>query len=140
MKRLLILVLAVTVVGALSPRSDAGQSPTSDAQRSAETWLALADVLNHQGSWDIAATYFKNQVSLEQWEQALRGAREPLGALQSRTMKKATSATSLPGAPDGNYVVMQFEARFEHKKEGIETVTAVQEPDGIWRVVGYYIN
>ena len=106
MSRVLNGVLMVIVVANLSPLAYAEQSSTADARRSAETWLALADVLNYQGSWDIAATYFKNQVSLEQWEQALRGAREPLGALRSRTMKQATAATSLPGAPDGNYVVM----------------------------------
>ena len=140
MRPTLILVLSIVLGALLSVGPAAGQSPTADAQRSAESWLALTDVLNYEGSWDLAATYFKNKVSLEQWEQALRGARQPLGALKSRRMKQATAATSLPGAPDGNYVVMQFEARFEHKEEGIETVTAVQEPDGIWRVVGYFIS
>lgn len=141
MKRTLALVLTVIVfTGSLSSPISAGQSPTADAQRSAETWLALADLLNYEGSWDIAATYFKNQVSLEQWEQALRGARAPLGEVESRTLKSATPATSLPGAPDGNYVVMEFDTRFEHKRDGVETVTALRESDGIWRVVGYFIR
>ena len=96
--------------------------------------------MNCEGSWDIAGSYFKNSVTLEQWEQAMRGARTPLGTVRSRTLKSATSATSLPGAPDGNYVVMQFDTSFEQKEGGVETVTAVQETDGIWRIVGYFIK
>ena len=66
--------------------------------------------------------------------------RAPLGSLESRTLKSATPSTSLPGAPDGDYVVMQFDTSFERKKDGGETVTAVQETDGVWRIVGYFIR
>lgn len=132
--------LAVIVSVALLSSALAGQAPTDDAQRSAETWLALTDAMNYGGSWDIAGSYFKNSVTLEQWEQAMRGARTPLGTVRFRTLKSATPATSLPGAPDGNYVVMQFDTSFEQKEDGVETVTAVQETDGIWRVVGYFIK
>jgi hypothetical protein len=46
----------------------------------------------------------------------------------------------LPGAPDGEYVVIQFESSFEKKKSAVETVTPMLEKDGKWRVSGYYIN
>jgi len=45
----------------------------------------------------------------------------------------------LVGASDGDYVVMQFDAEFERKAAGIETVTAVFE-NGIWRVASYFIR
>lgn len=48
--------------------------------------------------------------------------------------------TSLPGAPDGEYVVIEFESSFEHKKSAIETVTPMNDKDGKWRVSGYYIK
>ncbi len=48
--------------------------------------------------------------------------------------------TSLPGAPDGQYVVIQYESSFEHKKSAIETVTPSQGADGHWRVSGYFIK
>lgn len=123
----------------LSPTA-AGQAAVADAQQSAETWLSLADAMNYGGSWDAAAAYFKNRVSLEDWENAMRGVRTPLGSLESRTLKNAMPSTHLPGAPDGDYVVMQFDTSFERKKDGVETVTVVQETDGIWRIVGYFIR
>lgn len=48
--------------------------------------------------------------------------------------------TSLPGAPDGEYVVVQFETSFTNKKAAAETVTPMLENDGQWRVSGYYIK
>jgi hypothetical protein len=58
----------------------------------------------------------------------------------SRTLKSASYAKSLPGAPDGEYVVIQFDATFEKKQSAIETVTPMKEPDGRWRVSGYFIK
>jgi hypothetical protein len=46
----------------------------------------------------------------------------------------------LPGAPDGQYVVIQFETSFENKHNAVETVTPMLEPNGQWRVSGYYIR
>jgi hypothetical protein len=46
----------------------------------------------------------------------------------------------LPGAPDGEYVVIQFEASFEKKKAAVETVTPMVDEDGEWRVSGYYLK
>jgi len=47
--------------------------------------------------------------------------------------------TSLPGAPDGQYVVLRFETSFDNKAKAIETVTPMLD-DGTWRVSGYYVQ
>jgi ribosomal protein S17E len=46
----------------------------------------------------------------------------------------------LIGAPDGEYIVIQFETSFENKKAAIETVTPMMDKDWRWRVSGYYIK
>jgi hypothetical protein len=58
----------------------------------------------------------------------------------SRKLKTKVYKTSLPGAPDGQYVVIQFETSFQNKKSAIETVTPMFEKDGRWKVSGYYIK
>jgi hypothetical protein len=57
-----------------------------------------------------------------------------------RSLKSKTYATSLPGAPDGKYVVIQFSSSFKNKADATETVTPMLDKDGQWRVSGYYIN
>ncbi len=70
-------------------------------------------------------------------EQAVR---KPLGQTVSRVLFSKRYHTSLPGAPDGEYVVIQFNTSFENKKSAIETVTPMKDEDGKWRVSGYYIK
>ena len=70
----------------------------------------------------------------------MESVRKPLGGLVSRRLKSAQPATSLPGAPDGEYVVMQFESSFAAKKTAVETVTFTRGKDGAWRASGYYIR
>jgi len=118
----------------------AAGKPEEEAQTSAEQWLALIDSGKFGESWETAATYFKKAVPKPQWETSLDSVRKPLGALVSRKLKSAKYAKSLPGAPDGEYVVLQFDTSFENKKEAIETVTPMLEKDGTWKVSGYYIK
>jgi hypothetical protein len=66
--------------------------------------------------------------------------RDPLGKVLSRALKSATYTTTLPGAPDGQYVVIQYDTAFEHKKSAVETITSMLDKDGTWRVSGYFIK
>lgn len=110
------------------------------ATAQAKAWLTLVDEGKYKESWQDAATLFKTAVSREQWAQAAQTVRIPLGKMISRKVKSAVFCTSLPGAPDGKYVVIQFETSFEHKNEAIETVTPMMDKDGKFRVSGYYIR
>jgi hypothetical protein len=135
----LLLVLSVALT--LGVRSSYAQgSNTQAAQASTERWLSLIDTQKYSASWDAAASLFRSRVTKEQWQAAVQNARGPFGQLKSRTLKSATSATTLPGAPDGEYVVFQFDASFEHKSAAVETVTATREMDGTWHVGGYFIK
>jgi len=102
--------------------------------------LTLVDSRKYADSWQEAAQYFKGAVSKEQWQSMLHAARDPLGKMLSRKLKSATYTKTLPGAPDGEYVVIQYESSFEHKQSAVETVTPMLDKDGKWRVSGYYIK
>ena len=110
------------------------------ALKAAEDWLALVDPEKYEASWDEAASYFQGAVSTEQWVSSMQSVRKPLGQKLSRSLKSQKYHTSLPGAPDGEYVVIQFNTSFEHKLSAVETVTPMRDKDGKWRVSGYYIK
>ena len=110
------------------------------AVASAEKWLGLVDQGEYAESWKDAATFFRNNVTEEKWEHAMLGIRKPLGKLVSRKLKTSAYETSLPGAPDGEYVVMRFDSSFADKKSAVETVTTVLSKDGKWKAVGYFIR
>jgi len=112
----------------------------SGAVEAMQAWLKLVDEGAYTQSWAEACQYFKGMVKQDQWEQAMKGARQPLGKMISRNLKSAEYKTSLPGAPDGEFVVIIFETSFENKKSAIETVTAMLEKNGMWKAAGYFIN
>ncbi len=122
----------------------AAQSQEAEAIAKAEAaagqWLALTDSASYAASWEQAAGMFKAAVSKANWENALQGVRTPLGVVKSRRLKSAQFTKSLPGAPDGEYVVVQFETQFENKASAVETVTPQKDKDNSWRVSGYYIK
>lgn len=133
------LLVIVTLLTGICASSE-GKARTSAAEAAAAQWLALVDAGNYAASWNQAAQLFKTKVSKEQWSQIAKSARGPLGKLNSRTLKSSTYTTTLPGAPDGEYVVIQYDSSFEHKKSAVETVTPMLDKDGHWRVSGYFIK
>ncbi len=137
MRRSLIFVVFSVLVTSLA--ASAQNAKEKAAIASAKQWLALVDAGNYADSWEQAAPMFKNAVSKEEWAKALQASRAPLGKLRAREEKSVSYKTSLPGAPDGQYVVMQFNSSFEHKKSAVETVTT-QLNGGQWQVVGYYLK
>jgi hypothetical protein len=139
----MISVRALTTVfllASLGLASCAGRAVPPEAQPGAEAWLGLVDAGRYAESWTEAAAYFKGAVDAKSWERQVGAVRTPIGKLQSRAVKSAKAATSLPGAPDGEYVVFQFDTSFERKATAVETVTVSKETDGAWRVSGYYIK
>ena len=140
MKPIRCISAVVIAVFLLAPLGAVASSPEEEAVKAATDWLALVDSGNYAESWDTAAAYFKGSITKDQWEETLKGVRPPLGKSQSRKVKSKQYATSLPGAPDGEYVVIQFDTSFENKSTAVETVTPMKDADGKWRVSGYFIR
>jgi len=123
-----------------TPVKASSDDAAGDATKAAEAWLKLVDEGRYGESWEGACEYFRGAVPKSQWVQQVRGVRKPLGAVKSRERVSAQPKSSLPGAPDGDYVVIQYRTRFANKKHATETITPMREPDGVYRVSGYYIK
>jgi len=137
--RIVKFVAMGLLIGAVTCMAEPTKTDTV-AVASAGKWLVLVDEGKYAESWTEASELFKNAVKAEEWEKAVLAVRTPLGKLVSRTMKSATYATTLPGAPDGQYIVIEFETVFENKNCAVETVTPMLDKDGQWRVSGYFIK
>lgn len=110
------------------------------ARKVALEWLALVDEGKYGESWEQAATLFRGAVNKAEWEKQVRGVRGPLSSVGSRTFRRAEYHTEVPGAPDGEYVIILYDTSFSAKKKAVETVTPMKDSDGTWRVSGYYIR
>ena len=106
----------------------------------ARAWLESIDEGRYAESWSSASGLFHDALKQDKWVTALEKVRRPLGARVFRSADGFTTTTSLPGMPVGQYVTIQFNASFTGEKSAVETVTFVQEKDGGWRAVGYFIK
>jgi hypothetical protein len=147
--RLTHALLALTWLGAAAAEPQPPTPPTHDAEVPADTraaeeaaraWLALVDDGRTDESWADATALFRQAVTKAQWADQVAGVRTALGKVLKRELRAAVPRKSLPGAPDGDYVVLQFDTTFEHKLAGVETVTPMRDPDGRWRVSGYLVR
>jgi hypothetical protein len=111
-----------------------------EATAAAEQWLALVDAGKFNGSWLEASTYFRNVTTKQQWKQQVSVWRSALGSVVSRKLRTVQYLTTMPGAPDGEYVMIQYDTSFTHKKSAAEIVVPMMDADGRWRVSEYSIR
>jgi hypothetical protein len=132
-----LLACAVWAAGCAAPSNPEAEEK---AVQAAGQWLQLVDDGKYDESWQQAADLFRKAVNAEQWRSALDGSRRAFGKVLSREVKSKRYATALPGAPDGQYVIIQYQTSFEQKRQAVETVTPMRDQDGTWRVSGYYVR
>jgi hypothetical protein len=139
MKKLLAVFVIFGTLSAYNVSAD-NIGAKKAALDAAEAWLQIVDEGRYSESWEHAAGLFRAAVQPEGWKQSMQAFRKPLGNVTSRTLASQKYSTSLPGAPDGEYVVIQFKTSFANKRSAVETVTPMKDIDGTWRVSGYYIK
>jgi hypothetical protein len=138
--RILLAGLALAALLTAAACADPADPTEQAGQACALTWLKIVDGGDYARSWDQAASRFREAVPKDRWVSQVGAVRGPFGAVKSRRPLSAQFSRSLPGAPDGEYVVVRFSTSFENKAEATETVTPMKDADGQWRVSGYYIK
>jgi uncharacterized protein DUF4019 len=130
----------VVALLALAAGAFAADTPQDAAHKAAESWLKLVDDGKYGDSWDAAAVIFKSAKTREQWVQAAASVRGHVGKLSSRKLKSREFGKTLPGAPTGQYVTLQYESGSEKKGFAAETLVATLDADGAWRAAEYFVQ
>ena len=142
MRKLFALMLVVMAIWATSVAQEksAQDKKVDAAVKAAQAWLATIDAGNYGASWEQSSEMFKSKITNDKWSDAMRQYRAPLGTMAQRKLWGSQFKDSVPGAPAGEYVIMQFNTNFENKTGAVETVTMALDKDGKWRAAGYYIR
>ena len=144
MKKLFMLVLVLFIVNvsclAQTEKQDSLKGKIEKAIKSSNKWISLVDSGNYWESWETSSEIFKHAVTKEDWIKTLEGLRPSFGDVISREVDSKKYETSLPGAPDGEYVVIVYKTQFKNKEKAFETITPMKDADGEWRVSGYFIK
>lgn len=114
--------------------------PPSQEEGEVLAWLSLNDKGKYKESYMKFAPIVKSIVTVDNWNEKMQALRTPLGEPLSRKLKNHEALKSIPGMPDGEYRIFQYETELLNKKNSNEIITIAKEPDGRWSVAGYYIR
>ena len=130
----------LVAIGCCLPRSSAHAvevKPEDAAQPVATEWLAQLDAGKFADCWEKMAPGFKKAVSKRKWNSTATEIRKLLGQLSTRKLKSAIYSKELPGAPEGEYVVLEYDSTFANKPAAKEKVILILGRDLSWRVSSY---
>ncbi|HEX8904732.1 MAG TPA: DUF4019 domain-containing protein [Longimicrobiaceae bacterium] len=111
-----------------------------DASAAADAWLERLDAGDVDATWEGTSSLFRQLVDQPKWASSYEQVTAIFGRALSRELGTTEYRTSIPGAPDGEYVVLEYMTEFERKKEAVETVVVALDLDGAWRVGGYFVR
>ena len=136
------LAIALLGVALLGANAALAQDPrATSAQQAARSFLVLTDRDDGKASWQVTGKQFQNAITDVRWAEALHDVRSPLGAVIERTLLSTQFMTNFAGAAkDGDYAILVYRTSFANRKDARDTVTLEREPDGVWRVIGYFIR
>jgi hypothetical protein len=138
---LALLLAAPAAIWAQETETTADQQEAiAEAKTAAKAWLALLDAQDYTATWEQAGELLKGAVELRRWQRTMSVTLGPLGQVASRAVRTSKYSTTLPHAPDGEYVVIEYDTSFESQQTALEEVILKNETDGMWRVSGYRIK
>ena len=109
------------------------------AERQALGFLGYLDQGRFADSYAYTGMLIRTQLDRDAFSAQIQKARVGTGAFQSRELIDSAYTTTVPGAPEGQYVILHYHASFANRPDSVETVT-LAFAKGYWRVVGYYIK
>jgi hypothetical protein len=117
------------------PDSDKAEKATAVAMQ----FLQLIDAEKYAESWQSSAILMREKITEKDWVEKLTKARELSGAVVERVEESSSYSTSAKDSPDGEYIALTFESKYQKAESVSEYVTVMLE-DGSWKVAGYFIQ
>jgi uncharacterized cupin superfamily protein len=108
------------------------------ARNTAEQWLAKGDGGDHAGAWEMTTPDFRVQIRKEDWEARQETFYRQLGKPARRELIAAKYSASVPGVPEGEYVLIQYRRPIREGGPALETLTMRRAGDE-WQTAGYWV-
>lgn len=106
------------------------------ATEQAAHWLDALDGGDYGETWNDVAAVMKQGRSLDDWIADVGMPRSALGKPVARELQRADFATTVRGAPRGQYVTATYLTQFAAAPPILESIL-LTFADGRWRVAGY---
>ena len=140
MKRILLLLLVLVLcAGTGQAQTDPHLAEEQAAERQALGFLNYLDQGRYADSYDYTGMLIRSTLDRDNFAKQIENARAKAGATLSRSLMDASYSTTVPGAPEGEYVILHYGSSFANQQQAVETVV-LAFAKSYWRVSGYFIK
>ena len=117
---------------------DTAEKSKADATNAASQWLAMVDQGKYADAWNDAADAIKKAGNQQQFAEAMRAQREPMGKVTRRALEASQYAKNPQNFPPGEYVELKYKSSFQNAPSVEELLQLVKTSDGSWKVGAYF--
>jgi hypothetical protein len=122
------------------PHEERDLAGSRAAKEQADAWLSLLDSGRFDESWEAAAPALRQSTPRAGWTESAAAIRGSLGTPRLRKLISLMETRSVPPAPPGRYVVVEYRSKFTRRPVAFESVTEMLCDDGQWRAAGYAVR
>ncbi|MFL5310071.1 MAG: DUF4019 domain-containing protein [Myxococcales bacterium] len=122
------------------PEEERDLSGLRAAKQQADAWLALLDSGQYEECCGAAAPFLQQGTTRGGWAESTAAARGSLGVPRLRKLISLMETKSVPSAPPGRYMVVEYQSKYSRRPVAFESVIEMLCDDGEWRVSGYAVR
>jgi hypothetical protein len=111
----------------------------SQALNQAEQFIALIDNQEYKTAFNNSSLLLQTLTSRQEWIAERGRSVELLGSVQDSKLVAIKARSSYPGLPDGDYLIVYYEARTERKEKAAE-VLLLSKNANLWSVCSYRLK
>ena len=134
MKLLTSTILSVSLLSG-SMAFAQGDKEIANARAATEHWMKLMDTEEFAAAWSNSSEGLRKEMSKFTWSVVGNGKHLALGDFKSRAFKSANIKQAASGKTES--VSFEYVSVYTKKPTVYESITAIHEADGVWRVTGY---
>lgn len=132
MKKLLILLTLISLPAWAAPTGE------QQALASAGSFLKLVDARQYPKAYLSFSKFAQKAATQETFINAMRTVQGQIGNQTSRKVLAKNFVHEIPGAPKGDYWIIDYDTNFSKKGPSVERVTTMLEGKS-WKIGGYLL-
>ena len=135
MNRVLCLIVISVLFSSISLAGDL----ESEALQQAEQFVSQIDNQDYHAAYNATSELFQLSSSEREWISGREITVKILGPVHDRRLVSVKARDSYPGLPDGDYVIVYYEAQTEKKTKAAEVVLLSYIADN-WQACKYSLK
>ena len=132
-------VILFAVITCLSASTTTASLFPSDAIQEAERFVSLIDNQEYQTAYQATSNLLRLTTTEDEWIDNREVSAALLGEVLERELVSVKERDHYPGLPDGDYLIVYFEARTELKKAAAEVLLLTKDVHQ-WAICKYRLK